>query len=289
MIEIDEIEFESEVIQASHRTPVLVDFWAPWCGPCRVLGPVLEHLEQSFAGRFRLVKIDSDANSGIAARYGVRGIPNVIAFLDGEPVERFVGALPESQVRAFIERVIPDASEQQRRKARALVGEGRTDEALAALRAAIELNPASEDAHIDLAELLLEHMPSPLSTEQLAEAGQALSVVGRAGRREARWQALELRLSSLRDSATLAPEGQLLARVAAEPGDLGARRALAEMHVARREFPQALDQLLEIVNRGRGEERETARVQILSVLQLLAAEPELVSGYRRRLALLLNR
>lgn len=289
MIEIDETTFEAEVIQGSRTTAVLVDFWAPWCGPCQALGPVLERLEQSFQGRFRLVKINSDESPRIAARYGVRGIPHVIAFVGGAPIDHFVGALPETQVRAFIERAIPDASEQQRRQAAELVGQGRFDTASSALRAAIELNPANESAYLDLAELLLERMPAPVDPERLSQAEKALSAVGKTGREDARRQALELRLASVRGASSLPPREQLLARVLADPAALDARSQLAQRYIAQRQLPEALEQLLEIVGRGRGETREAARVQILSVLQLLADQPEIVSGYRRRLSLLLHR
>ena len=288
MIEIDETGFESQVIEASHETAVLVDFWAPWCGPCQALGPVLEQLEESCGGRFRLVKVNSDESPEVAARYGVRGIPNVIAFVDGEAVDRFVGALPQREVRAFIDRAVPDASERQRRRAAHLAREGRIDEAAAALRGAIELNAANESAQLDLAELLLDRMPSPVGTERLSQAEAALEAVGRAAR-EARWQALEMRLASLRGAASLPPIEQLLIRVAAEPTDLGARGELAQAHIAQRQLPQALEQLLEIVGRGRGETREAARLQIVAVLQLLADQPQIVSDYRRRLSLLLHR
>ncbi|MBW4050700.1 MAG: tetratricopeptide repeat protein [Proteobacteria bacterium] len=288
MIDIDETVFEAEVIRASHATAVLVDFWAPWCGPCQALGPLLERLEQSYDGRFRLVKVNSDVSPGVAARYGVRGIPNVIAFVDGEPVDRFVGALPENEIRAFIDRAIPDAAERQRRNAANLAGAGRIEEAAAALRAAIELNPANESAHLDLAELLLERMPPPVEAERLSQAEEALEAVGRAAR-ESRWHGLAMRLSSLRGAASLPPVAQLLSRVAAEPSDLGARGQLAQAHIAQRQLPQALEQLLEIVARGRGETREAARLQIVAVLQLLADQPQIASDYRRRLALLLHR
>src|SRR5688572_2372164 len=137
--------FEHDVLQASAASPVLVDFWAPWCAPCRVLGPILEKLEREYAGRFRLAKVNLDENPDLADAFGVRSIPDVMAFRDGRPVAHFLGAQPEAQVRAFIERLLPSPSELERLKG----GE-------ASLRKALELDPRNDAARLDLAELLIQ-------------------------------------------------------------------------------------------------------------------------------------
>src|SRR5215218_2804378 len=114
VIDVDKTNFEALVIEGSKQVPVLVDFWAPWCAPCRALGPILEKLAAEYDGRFVLAKINSDENPALAARYGVRGIPNVKAFVAGEVIDEFSGALPESAVRQFIDNIIPSPADELR-------------------------------------------------------------------------------------------------------------------------------------------------------------------------------
>src|SRR6476469_1940887 len=111
MIDVTLENFENEVIAASMTQPVLVDFWAPWCGPCKVIGPILEKLEAEYDGRFKLVKIDSDQEQQLSAAFGIRSIPTVILLMNGQPVDGFMGAMPEGQVRQFLDKHLPPAVE----------------------------------------------------------------------------------------------------------------------------------------------------------------------------------
>jgi putative thioredoxin len=132
-MDVTAASFEREVLEASAKIPVLVDFWAPWCAPCRALSPILDKLEREYGGKFRLAKVNSDDNQELATAFGVRSIPDVIAFRNGRPVAHFLGAQPESQVRAFIDDLLPSPHEETIARAERLIAEGRVDEAEALL------------------------------------------------------------------------------------------------------------------------------------------------------------
>jgi putative thioredoxin len=266
--------FEREVLEASKTVPVVVDFWAPWCAPCRALGPILEKLEKEYAGRFKLVKVDSDDNQQLAAAFGVRSIPDVMAFKGGKAVSHFLGAQPESQVRAFIEGLLPSPSELERARARELRAAGDAANAVAALRKAVHLDANNDLARLDLAELLIQ-------LKQLEEAEAALAQIQPDADLDARAEALRNALAFARAGGS---EDDLAAKIEASPGDLEARLALAGAYAGRRAWREAMDQLLEILRRDRAWRDGEARKQMLAIFNLAAGEAELVSEYRRKLS-----
>ncbi|MGF6724101.1 putative thioredoxin [Paraburkholderia sp. GAS41] len=271
--------FEQDVIAASTLAPVLVDFWAPWCGPCKTLGPMLEKLEAEYAGKWRLVKVNVDENQELAAHFQVRSIPHVMAFADGQAVDQFVGVLPESQLRAFLDRLVPQGADAARAEAQAALAEGRREDAYDALKAALAYDPGYDDARLDLIELLLED-------NRVDEARNEVDLLSPKTTQgiDARFNAIKTRLDAMDAASDLPPTDALEARVAAEPGDLEARFDLASALIARRNYAGALEHLLTIVQRDRTFRDDIGRKTMLSVFDLAAHQPEVVSQWRRKLS-----
>jgi putative thioredoxin len=275
--------FEKDVIEASAHAPVLVDFWAPWCGPCKSLGPLLEKLEHEYAGRWRLVKVNVDENPQLAAHFQVRSIPHVVAFADKRPIDQFTGVLPESHLRAFIERLVPNPAQAEHRAALLAREQGQRGVARDHLLAALALDPGYDEARLDLIELLLDE---ECIDDARREAG-LLSPKTTQGI-DVRYNTLKTRLDALDAVGDLPPTDSLEAAVASDPGNLEARFDLANALIARRAYEQALEHLLEIVKRDRSFRDDIGRKTMLAVFDLAAHQPELVSEWRRRLSATLH-
>jgi putative thioredoxin len=281
-IDVTESNFLQEVIEASHRFPVLVDFWAPWCGPCRSLGPILERLAAEYQGRFRLAKVNSDENQALAAQFGVRGIPNVKAVVDGQIVNEFTGALPESAVREFIDALLPSPAEPLRQEARAARARGEGDATRKLLLQAIHLDPRHEPARLDLIDVLLD-------AGDLAEAQRLLDETAEAGKDRDRIDSLAARLALAQGAAGGADEAALRARLAADAADLAARLALANLLALKQDYRAALEELLEVVRRDRAFQDDIGRKTMLQIFSLLGGDSDLVRDYRGRLSTAINR
>jgi putative thioredoxin len=284
--EVTVADFDEKVLAASQRVPVIVDFWAPWCQPCRILKPILEKLATEYGGKFILAKINSDENQELAARYGVRGIPAVKAFVAGRPADEFTGALPEGQVREFIERLIPSPAEPLRQAALALAAAGDLAAARQKMVEAINLDPRNDSSYLDFIQLNIDLG----SAAALAEANELMAVVADRARDRGRVESLQarLRMASTAGNVDLAA---LQARVAADANDHDARLQLANALALRHDYRAALQHLIEIVRRDRKWNDEAGRKGMLNLFTLLAAQPEyddLVREFRIALARTLN-
>lgn len=273
--EASEATFEQEVIERSRTTPVLVDFWAEWCGPCRVLGPTIEAAVDAREGTVWLAKVDVDQNQGLAATFGIRGIPTVKAFVDGKAAAEFVGVRDRQGVDAFIDSLVPSDEEQALGQAAALHAEQRYDEAIAALQPVLD-NPHQRDMALVLV------AQAQIAQTDFANARTTLQQVSEGSSEESAAKSLLLRLE-IAEAAGDQDEPTLRARVQTAPDDRDARWALAGRLLINHKTEQALEELLELVQRDRAYRDDGARRAIVSIFDGLGPDDDLTHEYRRRL------
>lgn len=274
-------DFAEKVLAQSSQQPVLVDFWADWCAPCKMLMPVLASLAEEYQGAFLLVKVNSDENQELAMQFGVRSLPTVKVFRHGEIVDEFMGALSESQVRTFIEKHVEHASDRATAEAAELYQQGRCDEAIELLQQTIDAGPANDSPALTLAEILIQE-------KRLDEAQAVLDSLGIETRNSEHYGRLKSKLLFNLKTQD-APDAETLEqRIADNPGDLEARSLLGALRVAEQAYESAMAQYLEIVRRDRGFEDDIGRVALLDIFKLLGDADDRVRKYRRLLATSLN-
>ena len=297
MIDVTVANFETEVVEASMTTPVLVDFWAPWCGPCKSLGPVLEKLEVAYGGRFTLVKINSDEEQELSSAFGIRSIPTCVLMMGGKPVDGFMGALPEGQVKAFLDKHLPAENEllaqEEEEEALQALDDGDVETALSKLQLAVDTDPENDDARFDLVKLLLQQ-----GHEDEAKVAFAPVIAKSVAVR--RLDALNHWIKALDSVAHYADaasaEADFHSKIAANKRDFEARFGLAQIRMSQQRWTDAMDELLDILMRDKTWNSDLARKTYVAVLDIIEPpKPKVAEGqippedatvatYRRRLS-----
>jgi putative thioredoxin len=281
IIESTEGTFTRDVLEASRTMPVLVDFWADWCGPCKMLAPVLERVAEAFAGRARVVKVNTDAEQRLAAEHGIRSLPTVRVFRHGKAVDEIIGVQPESAIRAMVERYLDKPSDKDRAEAARLLADGRPEEAVLLLEKILREEPENEPARVQLVEALI-------AAGQLGEAATQLESLPVNLLDSPELKMLEARLNLAR-TLTDAPDLETLRkRVEDNPSDLESRNQLAAREFGAGREEAALGQWLEILRRDRNFGDGAARQSLLQAFELMRDREDVVHAYRRQMMALLH-
>lgn len=276
IVEVDEAAFEREVIERSREVPVLVDFWASWCGPCRVLGPVLERVAEEMEGALVLAKVDIDRSPLLAEHFAIRGIPNVLLFKDGEAVDQFVGALPEEAVRQFLRPHIATEADALTAEATRRLEAGDVEEAHRLFSDALAHDPQAAGARFGLARLAL-------LAGDLEEAERQAGEISAASDLSEKAQALRDVAERVREARVIGSREDCERRLSDDSGDLEARFALGGHALAAGRYREALEHYLELVRRDRQWRNEAGRKTMLSVFALLGVRDPVSDEFRDRL------
>ncbi|AIC22706.1 MULTISPECIES: thioredoxin [Pseudomonas] len=271
-------DFDQSVIENSFHKPVLVDFWAEWCAPCKALMPMLQQIAESYQGELLLAKVNCDIEQDIVARFGIRSLPTVVLFKDGQPVDGFAGAQPESAVRTMLEphvQMPPPKAADPLELAEALFAEGRIAEAEATLKVLLGEDNSNAKALILYARCLAER-------GELGEAQTVLDAVT-GDEHKAALAGAKAQITFLKQAADLPDSADLKSRLAQNPQDDEAAYQLAIQQLARQQYDAALDALLKLFIRNRGYNEGLPHKTLLQVFELLGNDHPLVTTYRRKL------
>jgi putative thioredoxin len=272
--------FQQYVLENSYKVPVLVDFWAEWCAPCRSLMPLLAGLASEYNGQFLLAKVNSDEQQSLAQQYGVRSLPTVKVFRNGEVVDEFMGAQPDSVIRALLEQHVERESDKLRGQAMQRFEQGDADGAMELLDQAQAMDPDNPRNTLDIARIKLQQQAFDESEALI----QSLPMDIREGE-DAR--ALLAQISISRSTLDAPPPETLLEQIADNPDNLKARLQLANLSMGSGDYETSMEQFFEIMKRDRAYEDDAGRKGLLNGFEILGGQGDLVSSYRRKMASLL--
>ena len=297
MINVTIENFDDEVVAASMQVPVLVDFWAPWCGPCKVIGPLLEKIETAYAGRFKLVKIDSDEQQELSQAFGIRSIPTCVLMFQGKPVDGFTGALPEGKIKEFLDKHLPEGDVLEAEVTSVEVNDAPPaddpDTVREALHQALLKAPEDESARFDYIKLLLTEGKTDDAKVAFAPVIAQTSIVRRYDSLQRWMNAIDFAVDCADSTGASA---DFDAKIAANKRDFDARFARAQVLMSEQRWTDAMDELLDILMRDKSWSDELARKTYIAILDIIEppkvkvadgqippADPT-VATYRRRLS-----
>ena len=281
VVDVSMENFAAEVIDASRQQLVMVDFWADWCGPCKSLGPILEGIARSSQGKVRLAKVDTDRHQELAAQFGIRSLPTVFFFKDGDVVDQFMGAQPESAVRAIVDRHTGDPGEAELEAAKAAYDAGNQEQAMAFVSHLIQSDPSNEAARL----LMLGWL---LKAGDLEGCRMLAETLSESAREDPAYKAYQSALELMEGTEELPERTALQQAVDSDPSDAGARFRLGQRLIAEQDYETGMEQLLESIRLDRGLDDDAARKLLIKVFAALGGSGELVNRYRSQLGRLLN-